>query len=784
MAIDIYTPSADSLIHKTEVDFSKRMVQHQVNVVQYDKNLPIVEVKLYLNGDRYILPENSTVSVRWSKKDRTFTYKDVLGCSSERDTVYFDVDEQMTYFWGNLNPVLEVSTTGDDGFKKASSQSIPVVVDRNPIQDGDLESAYEIFHIEDVAAEVIEKADQSIILAQSVVNRADSGEFSALTVNQEMTYNGSNGRESPQGMLQWMTANAFNRPPKVNDISMTHVVGTATMLGRSWIATVRIEQVDAAGQAQLMVIANVETTGEKGDSGQVLEIMDGRYYDPDNPPPGGVEPGHIPIPAFSETSEGTAYVVDDSESATTLDLWMHNTGGTTWNIIDDWGGIPGPKGEQGLTGAVGAVGPTGLIALESTAKISSNVVPSLGPKGGSTPLMYFNRTPVVGDRYLTIYEGLAPIRGRSWVVTMRITDVNDSGCYSYLESWIETTGPSGADGYSIRTYKLNTSSAAQSGLLLSNVEPNNGVKVGDSILCTNSYLHPITAVGSTTFDIGPSVVRYNWVLKSGDTMVGRLTVPEILIGGMTYIQDNTDTGANITLESPQLTGTKYTVGNNGPLYITVNDTDAGTTNIAFEINQSSITNLMNKRDIKLRLDGSDYAAIEFRSNYANKFTIGTGGYTGDINKFFIGRTSDNGSITSTPFLIDQNNNSFFSGSIFERSQRVYSPNNLQKSHAIKFRAEAGGLEIYGCAVIPGYTDEEIPLAGLYQFLQEKSFTYNSGYWYPASGHAENQYLTNVIVGLRENPNSQAVDVRIVQYQSGQPTGSSIVQIYDVIDTII
>ena len=75
MAISVYVRSADKLLHKTEVDFAQRMVQRIVNVVQYDKQLPVVEVRLFLNGEPYILPLEISAQLRWTKKDKTFTYK-------------------------------------------------------------------------------------------------------------------------------------------------------------------------------------------------------------------------------------------------------------------------------------------------------------------------------------------------------------------------------------------------------------------------------------------------------------------------------------------------------------------------------------------------------------------------------------------------------------------------------------------------------------------------------------------------------------------------------------
>ena len=42
MAISVYSPPDNVIVHKTEVDFTQRMVQRVVNIVQYDKQHALV----------------------------------------------------------------------------------------------------------------------------------------------------------------------------------------------------------------------------------------------------------------------------------------------------------------------------------------------------------------------------------------------------------------------------------------------------------------------------------------------------------------------------------------------------------------------------------------------------------------------------------------------------------------------------------------------------------------------------------------------------------------------
>ena len=141
MLVNTYTIPENKILHKTSVDFASREIKKPIHLVQYDKELPIIEVSLYLNKEPYVIPDDFDVKMRWNKNDRTFSYKNVLGCDVTRTKVYFDVDEQMTYFHGKCDPIIELYFPMENGeYDKAGSSSIPVIIDRNPIQETDIES--------------------------------------------------------------------------------------------------------------------------------------------------------------------------------------------------------------------------------------------------------------------------------------------------------------------------------------------------------------------------------------------------------------------------------------------------------------------------------------------------------------------------------------------------------------------------------------------------------------------------------------------------------------------
>lgn len=136
MAVKLYTPDDNVIVHQAKVDFRRRIVQRQVNLVQYDKSMPIIAVQLYSNGNEYVLPETASAYIRFGKRDHTYVYNECLGCDQTRTIVYFAITDQMTIFYGEHTPIVELRI----GDTVAGSGSIPIWIDRNPIQNGDTES--------------------------------------------------------------------------------------------------------------------------------------------------------------------------------------------------------------------------------------------------------------------------------------------------------------------------------------------------------------------------------------------------------------------------------------------------------------------------------------------------------------------------------------------------------------------------------------------------------------------------------------------------------------------
>ena len=133
MGIDIYTPDSNKIIHKTKVDFIKRIIPETIYLVQYDSLIPIIEVDLYSNGIPFIIPDNEGVemSVRWDNGIK----KDILGCNLDRSTVYFDISQEMSNKFGLFNPILELVVHVNEITQKLGSSKMIFNIDENPIPE-------------------------------------------------------------------------------------------------------------------------------------------------------------------------------------------------------------------------------------------------------------------------------------------------------------------------------------------------------------------------------------------------------------------------------------------------------------------------------------------------------------------------------------------------------------------------------------------------------------------------------------------------------------------------
>lgn len=111
-------------------------------------------------------------------------------------------------------------------------------------------------------------------------------------------------------------------------------------------------------------------------------------------------------------------------------------------------GDPGPQGIQGPAGANGQDGTDGLPALTYGKAKETTVTPTVGGvtnfiETGDLPPSLFNRTPVVGDRFILL--ALRTTTGQTFILECEITLVS-SYVASKNISVVETTGAQGETG--------------------------------------------------------------------------------------------------------------------------------------------------------------------------------------------------------------------------------------------------------------------------------------------------------------------------------------------------
>lgn len=144
MSIGFYTIPANKIVHYTQVDISSwHCIVGPIHVVQYDNKIPIVAVKLRNNGASYIIDASSMEAwIRWKKPDGTFVRKQALGCDATQNTLYFEITQQMVMHYGTVKPVVElvIPAVSNGEPSVACSSSFSVIIDKNPIQNGDIES--------------------------------------------------------------------------------------------------------------------------------------------------------------------------------------------------------------------------------------------------------------------------------------------------------------------------------------------------------------------------------------------------------------------------------------------------------------------------------------------------------------------------------------------------------------------------------------------------------------------------------------------------------------------
>lgn len=173
--VTIYSPPSAAQVKNCTADFDLRRAPVPINLVQFDKTIPVLAVALYKGGTAYKLPEDAEVNVRMSKRNNLYVYNPVLGCNEGRTLVYVAVTPQMTTQDGVFCPILEVLAGGG----VAGTSPLQLVIQRNPIQEGDLEDTSEAQTLADLVSQATASANAAANSAAAAKSSEDAAAKSA-----------------------------------------------------------------------------------------------------------------------------------------------------------------------------------------------------------------------------------------------------------------------------------------------------------------------------------------------------------------------------------------------------------------------------------------------------------------------------------------------------------------------------------------------------------------------------------------------------------------------------
>ena len=168
--VTIYSPPSAAQVKNCTADFDLRRAPVPIHLVQFDKTIPILAVALYKGGTAYKLPEDAEANVRMGKRNNLYVYNPVLGCNEGRTLVYVAVTPQMTTQDGVFYPILEVLAGGG----VAGTSPLQLIIQRNPVQEGDLEDTSEAQTLADLVSQAAASANAAADSARIVQENKDA----------------------------------------------------------------------------------------------------------------------------------------------------------------------------------------------------------------------------------------------------------------------------------------------------------------------------------------------------------------------------------------------------------------------------------------------------------------------------------------------------------------------------------------------------------------------------------------------------------------------------------
>ena len=385
MSVATYTPPSDRIVHNTAVDFGERWsLGTAVNLMQYDKTLPIIAVSLYSGGQPYTIPSSADLNARVGKSDGTKVYNPVLGCNSTRNVAYIEVTRQISAVYGPALATLELIIDGNVAY----SSYILLDVAKNPAPDDAIESTNEYKSL----LEVINDAKDAIGKLPIIQNGTWwlwNSEKKAY-VNTDFPARGETGLQGKQGetgatgngiastilnddytlTIQFTDGTSYTTPSIRGKIGPTGSRGpqgltgetgatgngiASTVLNNDFTLTVHFTDGTSYTTPSIRGATGPQgKQGEKGETGSGFKVLG--YYATES----------ALSAAVANPAAGDAYGVGTADP---YDIYIWDGVNRKWvnnGILQGAKGEPGIQGEQGVPGIQGPAGKDGKTPVKGT----------------------------------------------------------------------------------------------------------------------------------------------------------------------------------------------------------------------------------------------------------------------------------------------------------------------------------------------------------------------------------------------------------------------------------
>ena len=385
MGVTTYIPPSDRIIHNTAVDFGERWsLGTAVNLMQYDKTLPIIAVSLYSGGQPYTIPSSADLNARVGKSDGTKVYNPVLGCNSTRNVAYIEVTRQISAVYGPALATLELIIEGNIAY----SSYILLDVAKNPAPDDAIESTNEYKSL----FEAINDAKDAIGKPPIIQNETWwlwNSEKKAY-VNTDFPARGETGLQGKQGekgatgngiastilnndytlTIQFTDGTSYTTPSIRGKIGPTGSRGPQGLTGETGATGNGIANTVLNNDFTLTVHFTDGTSyttpsirgatgpqgkqGEKGETGSGFKVLG--YYATES----------ALSAAVTNPAAGDAYGVGTADP---YDIYIWDGVNRKWvnnGILQGAKGEPGIQGEQGVPGIQGPAGKDGKTPVKGT----------------------------------------------------------------------------------------------------------------------------------------------------------------------------------------------------------------------------------------------------------------------------------------------------------------------------------------------------------------------------------------------------------------------------------